>query len=173
MGFHGSTCCRVCACGQALSPAPASSLLHFPHGTKCIQPELLMARHPGVGRGCKAGWGEGLTPCPPPADPLPTWISSVLPSGWLSALAEWTLKLKSPLRDHPRNPFPNIPSQHLLPSFPVLAHGGHVGSGGETGTLCYVTGQMCRSRPLPPALTALTCPFGVTRLARGSGPGMS
>lgn len=37
--------------------------------------------HPGAGRGCEAGWGEGLRAPPHTSDPFPTCISSVPASG--------------------------------------------------------------------------------------------
>lgn len=162
MGLHGSTCYRVRACGQAVSPALGSPLFRFPHGTMCIlpwlQPELLTAHHPGVGSGCKAGWGEGLTPSPPSVDPLPTWPALSWPLWLVVSPCRLDPKAEVIPQASPQDPPRNVPPQHLLPSFPVLAHGGHVGSGGETQSRGYITGQMCRSRPLPPALTALACP---------------
>lgn len=37
--------------------------------------------HPGAGRGCEDGWGEGLRAPPHTSDPFPTCISSVPASG--------------------------------------------------------------------------------------------
>lgn len=60
------------------------------------------------------------------------------------------------------------PTAAALPVLSALAHGGHVWSSGETQTQGYITGPMCQSRPLPPALTAPMCPAVLpARLARG------
>lgn len=85
-GEMGGPCSsRVCAL-WGLSHARGASIpspgVTVPQDNDlCSSQSCSWLAHPGAGRGCEAGWGEGLRAPPHTSDPFPTCISSVPASG--------------------------------------------------------------------------------------------
>lgn len=169
------TCSRHCHLLQTLSPAPGSSN-PSPHRTMCVlpwlQPELLTPHHPGVGSGCKAGWGEGLTPAPPLPTPSPPASALSQPLGLVASSCRVDPKTEVTPQGSPQDPPPKCPTPAPSPLFSSPRTWGTRGERWRNPNARLRNGAEVLEPPFAPRSHGPDMShFAVTRLARGSGGG--